>query len=127
MNEIFKRVSVRKYQDRAVEPEKITRLLRAAMAAPSAANQQPWEFYVVTNRDKIRKKERGESRNYAFATRFTRNHTPQSRICQAEKMARNGLKIREIRPNSLSSAFQRQRRQFEGRVSIDYPASRAVK
>ena len=54
MNEIFKRVSVRKYQDRAVEPEKITRLLRAAMAAPSAANQQPWEFYVVTNRDKIR-------------------------------------------------------------------------
>ena len=54
MNEIFKRVSVRKYQNRAVEPEKITRLLRAAMAAPSAANQQPWEFYVVTRRDKIR-------------------------------------------------------------------------
>ena len=54
MNEIFKRVSVRKYQNRAVEPEKITRLLRAAMAAPSAANQQPWEFYVITNRDKIR-------------------------------------------------------------------------
>ncbi|MBQ9493082.1 MAG: nitroreductase family protein [Oscillibacter sp.] len=54
MNEIFKRVSIRRYQDRAVEPEKITLLLRAAMAAPSAVNQRPWEFYVVTNRDKIR-------------------------------------------------------------------------
>ena len=33
-----------------VEDEKIEQLLRAAMAAPSAGNQQPWEFYVV--RDK---------------------------------------------------------------------------
>lgn len=54
MNEIFKRVSVRNYEDRPVEPEKIEKILRAAMAAPSAANQQPWEFYVVTDKDKIR-------------------------------------------------------------------------
>lgn len=54
MDEIFKRVSIRKYQDRPVEPEKVTRILRAAMAAPSAVNQQPWEFYVVTDRATIR-------------------------------------------------------------------------
>ena len=53
MNEIFSRVSIRKYEDRPVEEEKIERLLRAAMAAPSTANQQPWEFYVVTDRAKI--------------------------------------------------------------------------
>ena len=53
MNEIFDRVSVRRYADRPVEPEKEERLLRAAMAAPSAGNQQPWEFYVVTNRDTL--------------------------------------------------------------------------
>ena len=53
MNEIFTRVSVRKYENKAVESEKITQLLRAAMAAPSAGNQQPWEFYVVTDREKI--------------------------------------------------------------------------
>ena len=53
MNEIFTRVSIRKYEDRPVEEEKIERLLRAAMAAPSTANQQPWEFYVVTDRAKI--------------------------------------------------------------------------
>lgn len=50
MDSIFHRVSIRKFQDKPVEPEKLTQLLRAAMAAPSAGNQQPWEFYVVTNR-----------------------------------------------------------------------------
>ena len=44
MNEIFTRVSTRKFEDRPVEQEKITQLLRAAMQAPSAGNQQPWEF-----------------------------------------------------------------------------------
>ena len=53
MDSIFHRVSIRKFQDKPVEPEKIEKLLRAAMAAPSAGNQQPWEFYVVTNRDLI--------------------------------------------------------------------------
>ena len=53
MDAIF-RISVRKYQSRPVEPEKIEQLLRAAMAAPSAANQQPWEFYVTDSPEKIR-------------------------------------------------------------------------
>ena len=53
MKEIFERVSIRKYQNRPVEREKILALLRAAMAAPSAGNQQPWEFYVVTDPTKI--------------------------------------------------------------------------
>lgn len=51
MNEIFHRTSIRKYTGQPVEAEKIELLLRAAMAAPSATNQQPWEFYVVTNRE----------------------------------------------------------------------------
>lgn len=49
MNNLFTRVSIRKYQPTPVEPEKLEAILRAAMQAPSAANQQPWEFYVVTN------------------------------------------------------------------------------
>ena len=44
MNSIFHRISVRKYQNRDVEQEKIELMLKAAMAAPSACNQQPWEF-----------------------------------------------------------------------------------
>lgn len=54
MNEIFNRVSIRKFKDRPVEKEKIQQILRAAMAAPSAGNQQPWEFFVVTDKDKIK-------------------------------------------------------------------------
>ena len=54
MNSIFSRVSVRKYLNKQVEKEKTEAILRAAMQAPSAANQQPWEFYVVTNREKLR-------------------------------------------------------------------------
>ena len=53
MDAIFTRTSVRAYTDRAIEPEKLERLLRAGMAAPSARNQQPWEFYVTTNRERL--------------------------------------------------------------------------
>lgn len=50
MKEIFHRTSIRKYTDQPVEADKVELLLRAAMAAPSAGNQQPWEFYVVTDK-----------------------------------------------------------------------------
>lgn len=51
MNSIFKRISVRNYQDKEIEDEKIEMLLKAAMAAPSAGNQQPWEFFVAKNKE----------------------------------------------------------------------------
>ena len=53
MEAIFHRVSVRRYLDKPVEREKILQILRAGMQAPSAGNQQPWEFYVVTNPDML--------------------------------------------------------------------------
>lgn len=55
MNSIFHRVSIRKYQEKPVEEEKIELLLKAGMQAPSACNQQPWEFYVVTDKETIQK------------------------------------------------------------------------
>lgn len=47
---IMTRTSVRSYQDKPVEKEKVDRLLHAGMAAPSAVNRQPWHFVVVTER-----------------------------------------------------------------------------
>ncbi len=47
MNVIFERRSVRTYLEKPVEQEKIEKLLRAAMQAPSAGNQQASEFLVV--------------------------------------------------------------------------------
>lgn len=50
MNNILTRASVRSYQDKPVEQEKIEKLLRAGMAAPTAVNRQPWHFVVVNDR-----------------------------------------------------------------------------
>lgn len=53
MEEIFNRRSIRKFTNQPVESEKIDKLLRAAMQAPSAANQQAWEFIVVQEKEKL--------------------------------------------------------------------------
>jgi nitroreductase len=50
MEAILTRRSIRKYTDRPVPDEIVIELLRAAMAAPSAQNQQPWQFVVVRDR-----------------------------------------------------------------------------
>jgi nitroreductase len=50
MKEIFERRSIRKYTVKDVSDESIEELLKAAMAAPSAGNQQPWDFIVVRDR-----------------------------------------------------------------------------
>lgn len=47
MEAIYKRASVRQFTDDPITDDQVRALLRAAMAAPSAGNQQPWEFYVV--------------------------------------------------------------------------------
>ena len=40
------RYSTRAYSDRAVEQEKITKMMEAARWAPSAGNSQPWRYIV---------------------------------------------------------------------------------
>ena len=50
MSLLLERKSIRNFTDEPVEKEKITALLKAAMQAPSAHNQQPWEFIVVDDR-----------------------------------------------------------------------------
>lgn len=47
MDPIMERRSVRTFTPEPVTQEELRQLLAAAMAAPSAVNQQPWEFYVV--------------------------------------------------------------------------------
>ncbi len=50
VDNILSRKSVRKYTAQKVEQEKIDIILKAAMAAPSAMNKQPWEFVVVNDK-----------------------------------------------------------------------------
>lgn len=48
---IMTRTSVRSYSDAPVGSNTIDTLLRAAMAAPTAGNIQPWRFVVIDSRD----------------------------------------------------------------------------
>jgi len=44
---IEKRYSVREYQDKPIEEEKLQRVLNAGRLAPSGRNRQEWKFVVV--------------------------------------------------------------------------------
>lgn len=50
LDNIATRTSIRDYEARPVEKEKVEKMLRAAMAAPTAMNKQPWHFVVVEQR-----------------------------------------------------------------------------
>ena len=52
---ILKRRSIRKFKDQSISDEVIKDLLECAMAAPSARNKQPWEFYVISNEELLTK------------------------------------------------------------------------
>jgi nitroreductase len=51
---IAKRRSCRSYREDPVSREDIEKILEAARLAPSACNQQPWRFAVVTDADRKR-------------------------------------------------------------------------
>ncbi len=52
MSDIRSRRSIRKYTGEEVTDEQVTELLRAAMSAPSAANQQPWRFVAIRSQER---------------------------------------------------------------------------
>lgn len=62
---ILKRRSIRKYLNKDVNDNLITKLLQAAMAAPSARGQAAWSFYVIKDKT-IQAKLKEVSINYNF-------------------------------------------------------------
>lgn len=52
---MYSRRSIRKYEKRTLEFEKVARILEAASKAPSAGNLQAYRFILVTEREKIDK------------------------------------------------------------------------
>jgi len=60
LSAIYARRSIRTFvQGKPVERNKIETLLRAAMAAPSACNIQPWDFIVVEDEKTVRSIQEG--------------------------------------------------------------------
>ena len=56
LNEVLlKRRSIRKFTEEPVSEEDILKLLHAGMSGPSACNKTPWEFFVITNPEILKK------------------------------------------------------------------------
>ncbi|MDW7649992.1 MAG: nitroreductase family protein [Bacillota bacterium] len=49
------RRSIRKYEKRAVEKEKIDTIIKGALLSPSSKSRRPWEFIVVTEQETLQK------------------------------------------------------------------------
>ena len=56
--EVFEAVrtmlAVREFQDKAVPPESVRRIVGAGRLSGSSMNRQPWHFIVVQNRESLR-------------------------------------------------------------------------
>jgi nitroreductase len=61
-----KRRSIRRYLEKAVETEKIKRLIEAALRAPSSRGVNPWEFVVVTDRGLLERLSRSKPHGASF-------------------------------------------------------------
>jgi nitroreductase len=98
MQEIFNRISVRKFTEQKVTKEQIKKILEAAMQAPSAYNQQPWEFLVIEDKTVLQK--------------FTEIHPYAKSLLSGAAVgifvlcAKNRLQLPEMAGQDLSAATQ---------------------
>ncbi len=67
MTAIRTRRSVRSYTEEEVTDEQVKELLGAAMSAPSAGNEQPWEFILIRDKETLGKV--GKINNFAAYAR----------------------------------------------------------
>ncbi|MEM2110540.1 MAG: nitroreductase family protein [Candidatus Bathyarchaeia archaeon] len=68
---IFKRRSVRHYQNKPVPEEVLKNILEAGRLAPSANNAQPWHFIVVTDPKIKQKMSQGNWNKFIKDSAFT--------------------------------------------------------
>jgi nitroreductase len=63
---IQKRRSVRKYESKRIEPDKIRTLVEAALRSPSSMGSNPWEFVIVEDPDLLEKLSRAKPQGSTF-------------------------------------------------------------
>lgn len=62
------RRSIRKFENRAVEQEKINLLIKAALMSPASKSRNPWEFVVITDAEMMDKLSVAKSHGAKFLT-----------------------------------------------------------
>lgn len=95
---IYKRRSIRKYLNKEVDQDTIITLLKAATAAPTAANCQPWEFVVITEPEKM-----NELRNKIYFAKY--NAPVAIVVCGNMKLAFKGI-MQEMWVQDCSAAIE---------------------
>lgn len=55
MKEIFNRRSIRVFENKEIENDLLKKLIRAGIAAPSAHKKEPRKFYIIKNKDILKK------------------------------------------------------------------------
>jgi len=60
------RRSIRQFTDQPIEPEKLDLLLEAALRSPSSKGNNPWQFIVVTDRERLNKLAVAKAHGAAF-------------------------------------------------------------
>ena len=63
---VQKRRSIRRYQEKPVEAEKIDRLMEIALRSPSSRGFNPWEFIVVTDPNLLEKLSKAKPHGASF-------------------------------------------------------------
>jgi len=60
------RRSIRRFQEKSIEPEKIDALIEAALRSPSSMGRNPWEFIVVTDKAILQRLSRAKEHGSTF-------------------------------------------------------------
>jgi len=95
INAINERMSIRGFEKKSISPEIIEQLLDAARKAPSASNQQPWNFIVVAGEIKEKLAEEISS---AFRKRNEHYDPSKSSTIPHTYMQRTRKLLKGIRP-----------------------------
>jgi len=81
---IYERRAVRKYKEKPVDHALIEKIIDTGRMAPSGTNKQPWNFFVLTNKDTIKAVSRE-------ITDISANHYINTAVTNAVKTAGNLL------------------------------------
>jgi len=124
---LLKRRSVRDFQDRPVEKEKINRLLQASLATPSGKDLRPREFILVDDRKLLEKLSHCKPSGSAFlagaAFGVVVCANPQQASAWVEDSAIASIILQlAIEEEGLSSCWIqiRERRSPDGGMASDY-------
>lgn len=66
LNLLMTRRSIRKFQNKEVEQEKLDHIIKSALLAPSSRSRRPWEFIVVTDKEVLQKLSRCKEHSASF-------------------------------------------------------------